>query len=121
MRKLPRPSVAPLESPRGARLGLYGFGAAGHVAIQVARHWGVEVYASTRDLRHQALARGLGAMWTGGTLDEPPKKLDAGIVFAPAGENFSPRPARRQKRRRPALGGNSSRSTPSPAYNFFDS
>ena len=71
---------------RGSRLGFYGFGAAGHVAIQVARHWGVEVFASTRDARHQKLAMELGAAWAGGTFDEPPKKLDAAIVFAPAGE-----------------------------------
>jgi propanol-preferring alcohol dehydrogenase len=70
----------------GARLGFYGFGAAAHVAIQVARHWGVEVYASTRDARHQNLAMELGAAWAGATFDEPPKKLDAAIVFAPAGE-----------------------------------
>jgi propanol-preferring alcohol dehydrogenase len=70
----------------GARLGFYGFGAAAHVAIQVARHWGVEVFASTRDARHQKLALYLGAVWAGGTFDEPPKKLDAAIVFAPAGE-----------------------------------
>jgi alcohol dehydrogenase, propanol-preferring len=70
----------------GGRLGFYGFGAAAHVAIQVARHWGVEVYASTRDTRHQKLSLELGAVWAGGTLDEPPKKLDAAIVFAPAGE-----------------------------------
>lgn len=71
---------------RGGRLGFYGFGAAAHVAIQVARHWGVTVYASTREARHQKLARELGAAWTGGTLDAPPEKLDAAIVFAPAGE-----------------------------------
>ena len=71
---------------RGARLGFYGFGAAAHVAIQVAKHWGVEAYASTRDDRHQKLARELGAVWAGGTLDAPPEKLDAAIVFAPAGE-----------------------------------
>lgn len=70
----------------GGRLGFYGFGAAAHVAIQVARHWNVEVYASTRDARHQKLALQLGATWAGGTFDEPPKKLDAAIVFAPAGE-----------------------------------
>jgi len=70
----------------GGRLGFYGFGAAAHVAIQVARHWGVEVFASTRDARHQKLALELGAAWAGGTFDEPPKKLDAAIVFAPAGE-----------------------------------
>jgi propanol-preferring alcohol dehydrogenase len=71
---------------RGGRLGLYGFGAAAHVAIQVARHWGAEVYACTRDQRHQKLALELGAVWAGGTIDEPPAKLDSAIVFAPAGE-----------------------------------
>jgi propanol-preferring alcohol dehydrogenase len=71
---------------KGGRLGLYGFGAAAHVAIQVARYWGAEVYASTRDARHQQLALELGAKWAGGTLAEPPVKLDAAIIFAPAGE-----------------------------------
>jgi propanol-preferring alcohol dehydrogenase len=70
----------------GGRLGFYGFGAAAHVAIQVARYWNVTVYASTRDARHQKLALELGAAWAGGTLDAPPEKLDAAIVFAPAGE-----------------------------------
>ncbi len=70
----------------GGRLGFYGFGAAAHVAIQVARHWNVEVFACTRDVRHQKLALELGAAWAGGTYDEPPKKLDAAIIFAPAGE-----------------------------------
>lgn len=69
-----------------AKLGFYGFGAAAHVAIQVARYWGAEVFASTRDARHQRLAMELGAKWAGGTLDAPPEKLDAAIVFAPAGE-----------------------------------
>jgi alcohol dehydrogenase, propanol-preferring len=71
---------------RGEKLGFYGFGAAAHVAIQVARHWGVDVYAATRDVRHQRLAMELGAKWAGGTLDPPPVKLDLAIVFAPAGE-----------------------------------
>ena len=71
---------------RGGRLGLYGFGAAAHVAIQVARHWGAEVYACTRDARHQRLALNLGAVWAGGTIDEPPALLDSAIIFAPAGE-----------------------------------
>jgi propanol-preferring alcohol dehydrogenase len=71
---------------RGGRLGLYGFGAAASVAIQVARYWGAEVYASTRDKRHQKLALQLGAVWAGGTFAEPPKKLDSAIIFAPAGE-----------------------------------
>jgi propanol-preferring alcohol dehydrogenase len=71
---------------KGGRLGFYGFGAAAHLAIQVARHWGVEVYAATRDVRHQQFALEMGAVWAGGTLAEPPEKLDAAIVFAPAGE-----------------------------------
>lgn len=71
---------------RGGRLGLYGFGAAAHVAIQVARHWGVEVYAITRAERHRRLARELGAVWAGANEEPPPAKLDAAILFAPAGE-----------------------------------
>ena len=70
----------------GTKLGFYGFGAAAHVAIQVARYWGAEVFAATRDTRHQKLAIELGAKWAGGTLDLPPERLDAAIVFAPAGE-----------------------------------
>ena len=71
----------------GARLGLYGFGAAGHVCIQIARGRGAEVYVCTRDREHhQALAKELGATWVGDTKEEPPKKLDASIIFAPAGE-----------------------------------
>ena len=71
----------------GARLGLYGFGAAGHVCIQLARARGAEVYVCTRDReRHQALANELGATWVGGSQDKPPYKLDASIIFAPAGE-----------------------------------
>jgi alcohol dehydrogenase, propanol-preferring len=75
---------------KGSRLGFYGFGSAAHVAIQVALHWGVEVYASTRGEQHQQLARKLGAVWTGGALAVPPVQLDAGIVFAPAGEIVPP-------------------------------
>lgn len=71
----------------GARLGIYGFGAAGHVGIQLARARGAEVYVATRDrVRHQSLATELGATWVGDAMDEPPVKLDAAIIFAPAGE-----------------------------------
>ncbi len=70
----------------GRRLGIYGFGAAAHIAIQVARHWDAEVYAFTRDARHRQLAHDLGATWAGGSFDEPPVKLDCAIIFAPAGE-----------------------------------
>jgi propanol-preferring alcohol dehydrogenase len=72
---------------KGARLGIYGFGAAGHVAIQVARARGAQVYVCTRDRElHQPLAAELGAAWIGDTFGEPPVSLDASIVFAPAGE-----------------------------------
>lgn len=70
----------------GGRLAFYGFGAAAHVAVQVARHWGVEVYAATRDVKHQQLALELGARWAGDASAEIPVKLDAAIIFAPAGE-----------------------------------
>ena len=77
----------PPLSWKGARLGIYGFGAAGHVAIQIARGRGAEVYVMTRDReRHQALAAELGAAWVGGAAEVPPVKLDAAIIFAPAGE-----------------------------------
>lgn len=76
-----------IERWAGARLGIYGFGAAGHVAIQLARGRGADVYVATRDrTRHQALASELGATWVGDTFDRPPVPLDAAIVFAPAGE-----------------------------------
>jgi propanol-preferring alcohol dehydrogenase len=72
---------------KNARLGIYGFGAAGHVCIQIARARGAEVYVATRDrFRHQKLAEELGAVWVGDTFDKPPVALDAAIIFAPAGE-----------------------------------
>jgi propanol-preferring alcohol dehydrogenase len=74
----------------GSKLGLYGFGAAAHIAIQIARHWGAEVYAFTRDEKHQSLARELGAVWAGAGGDEAPVKLNASILFAPAGELVPP-------------------------------
>ena len=75
----------------GAKLGLYGFGAAGHIAIQIARARGADIYVCTRDReRHQKLAEELGAAWVGGTIDPPPVKLDASIIFAPAGEIIPP-------------------------------
>jgi alcohol dehydrogenase, propanol-preferring len=74
----------------GERLGLYGFGASAHIAIQIARHWGCEVYVSSLKAAHQALAKELGARWVGGAADRPPDKLDASIVFAPAGDIVPP-------------------------------
>jgi propanol-preferring alcohol dehydrogenase len=70
------------------RLGIYGFGAAGHIVAQVARHQGRSVFAFTRpgDERGQEFARKLGAVWAGGSDVAPPEPLDAAIIFAPAGE-----------------------------------
>ncbi|MGD2109225.1 MAG: zinc-dependent alcohol dehydrogenase family protein [Phycisphaerae bacterium] len=75
---------------RVRRLGLYGFGAAAHIAIQVARHWGAEVYVFTRSEANRELARKLGAVWAGpsapGAGDpRSSDKLHAAIIFAPAG------------------------------------
>ena len=69
----------------GGRLGLYGFGASAHIAIQVARYWGCEVYVFSRGEEHRQLAEQLGATWTGLAEDTPPAALDAGVIFAPAG------------------------------------
>ena len=74
----------------GRRLALYGFGAAAHICLQIARYWGAEVYAFTREEKHRQLARELGAVWAGGAGDppagDPALKLDAASIFAPAGE-----------------------------------
>ena len=69
------------------RLGIYGFGAAAHILVQVAVHQKVEVYAFTRagDDEAQAFARRLGAVWAGGSGERPPEELDAAILFAPVG------------------------------------
>jgi len=69
------------------RLGLYGFGAAAHIAAQVARFQGHDVYAFTKpgDTAGQDFARTLGAMWAGGSDLTPPEQLDAALIFAPVG------------------------------------
>ena len=69
----------------GERLGLYGFGSSAHMVIQIARHWGCEVYVFTRSEEHRQHALELGAAWVGGAKDTPPHKLDSSIIFAPAG------------------------------------
>jgi propanol-preferring alcohol dehydrogenase len=74
------------EIKPGQKLGLYGFGASAHVAIQVAVYWGCKVYVFSRSKEHQKLAEDLGAAWTGKSSQTPPEKLDSAIIFAPAGE-----------------------------------
>ncbi len=77
-----------IDRPGGSgRLGFYGFGAAAHILIQIARHHGRQVYAFTRsgDERSQQFALRLGATWAGGSDASPPERLDAAIIFAPVG------------------------------------
>ena len=71
-----------------ARLGIYGFGAAGHIVAQIARWQGRSVYAFTRsgDVAAQDFARRLGAVWAGASAELPDAPLDAAIIYAPAGE-----------------------------------
>ncbi|MEW5959754.1 MAG: zinc-dependent alcohol dehydrogenase family protein, partial [Chloroflexota bacterium] len=69
----------------GQRLGLYGFGASAHLIIQIACHWGCQVFVFTRGEHHRALARSLGAAWAGGADDDPGAVMDSSIIFAPAG------------------------------------
>lgn len=70
------------------RLGLYGFGAAAHIIIQIARRQGkiISVFTRAEDTQSQAFARQLGADWVGASGETPPEPLDAAIIFAPAGQ-----------------------------------
>lgn len=70
----------------GEALGLYGFGASAHIVLQIARHWGCQVFVCTRGEAHRALALELGATWAGPADARPPAKLQSAILFAPAGE-----------------------------------
>ncbi len=74
------------EARVGDRVGLFGFGASAHLAIQVAMRWGCEVFVFTRSEAHRALARTLGAAWAGGLADPAPGPVDRGVVFAPSGD-----------------------------------
>jgi propanol-preferring alcohol dehydrogenase len=73
---------------KAERLGIYGFGAAGHIVAQIARWQGRSVYAFTRrgDDAAQDFARKLGAIWAGASGELPDEPLDAAIIYAPAGE-----------------------------------
>jgi propanol-preferring alcohol dehydrogenase len=70
----------------GGRLGLYGFGASATAVVQIARHWGCDVFVCTRSVAEQQRALDLGAAWAGGYDDTPPVPLDAAITFAPSGD-----------------------------------
>ena len=72
----------------GSRLGIYGFGAAAHIVVQVARHQGRDVFAFVRpgDDAAKRFALQMGCVWAGDSSESPPEPLDAAILFAPAGE-----------------------------------
>ena len=71
---------------KGQTLGLFGFGASAHIVIQIAKYWGCEIFVFTRGEEHRNLAQKLGASWSGGPEDEPPRKLHCVIDFTPVGE-----------------------------------
>ena len=77
-----------VKAGAGKLLGIYGFGAAAHIVAQVAQYQRREIYAFTRpgDEEAKKFALSLGAVWAGGSNEIPPVKLDAAIIFAPAGE-----------------------------------
>ena len=70
---------------KGGILGLYGFGASAHVAIQVAKYWGCRIFVFSRGEGHRELGLKLGAEWAGTIDQDPPAKIQSSIIFAPAG------------------------------------
>jgi len=70
----------------GDRVGLYGFGAAAHLAIAVLKAWNCTVYVATRGASHRRLAAALGAAWVGSENERPPVELDRAVTFAPSGD-----------------------------------
>ena len=80
-RSLRRAEVKP-----GQAIGLFGFGASAHLALQVLKSWNCSVYVSTRGETHQQLARELGADWVGTETEVPPHPLHAAVTFAPSGD-----------------------------------
>jgi propanol-preferring alcohol dehydrogenase len=79
-------SLCQADLSPGERLGLVGFGASAHLAIQVARYWGCPVDVFTRSAEHRRHALELGAAWAGGIEDDSPASLDRAIIFAPSGQ-----------------------------------
>jgi len=71
---------------KGERVGLFGFGASAHLAIEVLHAWKCDVYVATRGESHRKLAESLGAKWVGTETDKPPVELDRAVTFAPSGD-----------------------------------
>jgi len=78
------------DAENAPTLGLVGFGASAHIAIQVAQHWGCETYVFSHTERHRNFAREMGATWVGEVGDDPGVKLRSAIIFAPVGELIPP-------------------------------
>jgi alcohol dehydrogenase, propanol-preferring len=74
----------------GEALGLVGFGASAHLALQVAVSWGCKVYVFTRSENHRRHALDLGAVWVGESGEQPPQVLDRAVLFAPLGNLVPP-------------------------------
>lgn len=72
---------------KGQNIGIYGFGAAAHILTQIAREEGKQIFAFTKpeDKTAQSFATSVGALWSGGSNEMPPVKLDSAIIFAPTG------------------------------------
>ncbi|MCL6624688.1 MAG: zinc-binding dehydrogenase, partial [Fimbriimonadales bacterium] len=66
------------------------FGSSAHIVIQIAKHFGCEVFVMTRGEKHRQLAREMGATWVGDAYEKPPVALDSAILFAPVGELVPP-------------------------------
>jgi len=79
-------SLRVAEVQPGERVGLFGFGASAHLAIEVLHAWKCDVYVSTRGESHQKLAHSMGATWVGSETEKPPLELDRAITFAPSGD-----------------------------------
>jgi len=79
-------SLRVAEAAAGDRVGLFGFGASAHLAIEVLKFWNCEVYVSTRGESHRQLARERGATWVGDATERPPVPLDCAVTFAPSGD-----------------------------------
>src|SRR5258708_3137257 len=100
----------------GERVGLVGFGASAHLAIQLARYWNCQVAVMTRSPAHQRLAEELGAAWTGTAEQSPPWPLDRAVIFAPVGALVPTGPAKLPKAATPAI--NAIHMSPLPEMNY---
>lgn len=69
----------------GRTLGLYGFGSAHHLVIQMAGHLfpDSEIFVFARNPDERDLALKLGAKWVGDIFDSPPREVDCAIDTTP--------------------------------------